>query len=117
MKKFPEEARAAIHSQLDAMLNLDNVDGFMVEAAVFHDDAVKTFQFGNGNVSADDQMLTKLNMMIDQCRQLGTRNALLMINPLLGCVSYLEKLHDITLCDTTGQICEDMIGLPKKESA
>lgn len=95
MKKFSEEDRAAVHRQIDALLDTDGVDGIMVTAAVFHDDAVKTFQFGKGTVSADDQILTNLNMMIDRCKQLGTLNALLMINPLLDCVMRLRKLHDL----------------------
>lgn len=93
MSVTPEE-RAKIHRYIDEIMDLDGLEGFFFKMAFYVPDDVKTFQYGKGNIPADDQIHTDMRMLIDQCRQLGTPRALAMIRPIEQCIRFLERLHE-----------------------
>lgn len=87
-----QDLHEIIHRQIDAMLNLQGVDGYNIAIAVFHAGGVKCMQYGQGNVSAEDHICAKLNMLIDHCRTLNTPVSLAMIEPINTCITQLENI-------------------------
>ncbi len=88
------EDRVKIHRYIDEIMDFEGLEGFFFKMAFYVPDDVKTFQYGQGNIPADDQIRTDMRMLVAQCRKLGTPRALFMIPWIEHCIRVLEMLYE-----------------------
>lgn len=90
---FSEEDRRRLHDNIDVALNLDGIKGIMFSLSVFCDNGVSVASVGKGQVCEEDFIRTGLRILADQCRDMGTPNALAMLPLIAMCIDCIERLY------------------------